>query len=46
MYHFMYKNNEKYISVRQLTDIILAFKKHYLIIEFSIFCKFCNTYIR
>ena len=29
MYHFMYKNNQTWISVRQLSDIILAFKKHY-----------------
>ena len=41
MYHFMYKNNKTYISVRQLSYIILAFKKHNLIIELSILCKWC-----
>ena len=33
------KNNWTYISLRQLSDIILAFKKHNLIIELSILCK-------
>ena len=37
MCHFMYENNLTYISVRHLSDYILAFKKHYLIIELSIF---------
>ena len=43
MYHFMYKYNKTDISVRQISGIIKAFKKHNVIIELSISVRFYKT---